>query len=328
MYFTRFAFVIFFCFSLSAQPAGQPPTSTLHGEVVYENSPGNRSVEAMVVRLKPLDRAGPARESQLTLHGGFEFRDVPAGSYQVTVENGSGGVLRSDVVSVNAYTGPLTLRIQGDPVAARPGGVVSLRQLAHKVPKRARKEFELAGNALARNDTRACIVHLEKAVSLDPLFVQARNNLALRYMLIGEFEKSEQHFAAALAEDPACVECQANYAILLLSLGRPAEAERAAQRAVSLNGLSAKSHYVLALALLRQNKVNDDLLRHLEVGKEEVPHAHLVLAQLKIAAGRGQEAAAHLEQYLSSGRSEHREQVQAWLRGLRRGPAAPQTEPR
>lgn len=310
---------MFLCCSLSAQTGGQPPSSLLRGEVVYENSERNgKPLDSMVVRLKPLDRGGPVQESPLTLHGAFEFRDVTPGSYQVTVESRSGEVLRSDFVNLNAYTGPLTLRIKSDPVAARPGGVVSLRRLAHKVPKQARKEFQRAAQAMARNDTRASIAHLEKAVSLDPLFVQARNNLAVRYMLIGEVEKSEREFAAALAEDPACAECQANYAVLLLSLQRPAEAERAAERAVALNGLSARSRYVLALAMLDQNKLNAQVFRHLEVATGEVPKAHLILARLKMAAGHGQEAVAHLENYLASGTGEHREQAQAWLRELRR----------
>jgi Tfp pilus assembly protein PilF len=296
---------------------GSAAAGSLRGEVAYDQPSQAVELNSIIVQIKPLDRNEPARETTVDMRGHFEFREIPAGNYQVTVLNRGGGVLRTDIVNVNAHTGPLNLRLQRQNQPAKHGGVVSLQRLRHKPSKKAWKEYERSGRALEAGDRERSLRHLEKAVELDPQFVAARNNLGSRYLVAGDLERSEIHLAAAVAEDPSCAECQANYAALLLTIRRPVDAERAAARALALNGTSAKSHYLMGLALMQQNKMNAHTRRHLEIGLEEVPKARLLLAEMDWREGRPSEAVAHIELYLKSDRVEQRQQVEAWLSRLR-----------
>ena len=62
---------------------------------------------------------------------------------------------------------------------------VTLQELSHSVPSRARREMEKGRQAFAKHINREALVHLLRAVENDPEYVAARNNLALVYMSMG-----------------------------------------------------------------------------------------------------------------------------------------------
>lgn len=60
---------------------------------------------------------------------------------------------------------------------------VSLGRLRHKVPGRARREFDKALVCSRQGDSQAAVVHFEKAIEIDPAYLEAYNNLGVRQTL-------------------------------------------------------------------------------------------------------------------------------------------------
>src|ERR1700685_2380055 len=62
---------------------------------------------------------------------------------------------------------------------------VTLQELSHSVPPRARREMEKGLQSLAKHSDQEALVHLLRAVENDPEYVAARNNLATVYLSMG-----------------------------------------------------------------------------------------------------------------------------------------------
>ncbi len=60
--------------------------------------------------------------------------------------------------------------------------IVTIQELHHIVPKKAQKEMEKAEQARVGHRTDDVIRHLNQAISIDPEFIAARNNLAVFYL--------------------------------------------------------------------------------------------------------------------------------------------------
>jgi Flp pilus assembly protein TadD len=95
---------------------------------------------------------------------------------------------------------------------------------------------------------------LRKALEIDPDYMEAHNNLGVRYMALHRFEDAAAEFRGATELDPAAEKAFANLAGALLLLGRDTEAEAAARRAVALDGTSVQGRYVLGRVLAAEGK--------------------------------------------------------------------------
>lgn len=132
-------------------------------------------------------------------------------------------------------------------------GVVSSYRFRHRIRRRARKEFERAAQAYRRHQVRESIGYLQKAVELDPGFVEAFNNLGTRWMEAQHPAEAAEAFRKALALDPATPVIRTNLAVALLWLQQPEEAERMARSALPLDQTD-NSRRILRVALAAQGK--------------------------------------------------------------------------
>jgi Flp pilus assembly protein TadD len=125
---------------------------------------------------------------------------------------------------------------------------ISVTRLRHKVPKKAMAAYNRA-TAFAQEGRRADAVReLEEAVTIDPEFADAHNDLAVHYFLFQRVAEAETSIRRALDLDPSFVTAHINLAHLALKKGDWAVAEKEAQRAIALGDEDGDAQEVLVLA--------------------------------------------------------------------------------
>jgi tetratricopeptide (TPR) repeat protein len=115
--------------------------------------------------------------------------------------------------------------------ASRAGGnfAISVGHLAHKPSKAAVEELNRALREIRKGLTDEAIHHLNEAARLDPGFWEAQVQLADLYWHTGDKAAALHCLEAAIAIDANSEILQSDKAVALLDLGRPLEAEMAAQ---------------------------------------------------------------------------------------------------
>jgi len=78
---------------------------------------------------------------------------------------------------------------------------VTLNELSHSVPSRARREMDKGLQAFAKHIDQEALVHSLRAVENDPEYIAARNNLAIVYMRMGNPDAAVSQLKAAVQLD-------------------------------------------------------------------------------------------------------------------------------
>jgi tetratricopeptide (TPR) repeat protein len=258
-----------------------------------------------------LDRRADVRSG-----GDFDFWDVPSGHYELKVATLHGQVIHSEYVSLNSMTNRISVRLPQEKVERPASGTVSAAKLRHKVPSKARKEFEKGVEAARKNDSAAAIGHLTRATELDPDFMEAHNNLGAQHLKCEGYEPALAAFQKAVELDPGARAPLVNLAATLLTMERSAEAETAARKAIRLDASSGTSRYLLGLALLQQQKNTSEALDNLQRASETVPRARLAIAEVMEKRGDVERAKKELRAYVNSAKPKDRQSVENWLAEL------------
>jgi Flp pilus assembly protein TadD len=153
-----------------------------------------------------------------------------------------------------------------EPLRATPGppSAISVQRLRHHPPKTARKAFALGVTAQRKSRHTEAIKYFTTAVSLDPLYVEARAQLGVLYARTGEVSKAMEQFEQGLELDPNSSMLHFSRAWALLSLGGAAEAESEARRVLALNPQDVAAQNLLGLALRGQggpSRLDDHRIR-------------------------------------------------------------------
>ena len=131
---------------------------------------------------------------------------------------------------------------------------ISAQRLRHRPPKVARKAFARGVTARRKERRTDAIEHFSTAVSLDPLYLEARAELGVLYARTGEVPKALEQFERGLELEPNSSVLHFDRAWALLSLGRAAEAEGESRRALALNPQDAAAKYLVGLALRAEGR--------------------------------------------------------------------------
>src|SRR5437879_1656794 len=284
---------------------------TLRGEVEASDVSGSGLVVVLSASHE-VDRRADVRSG-----GGFEFWDVPSGQYKLSVTTLNGDTIHHEYVSLNSMTNHISVRLPEQKVQRPASGTVSAAKLRHKVPSKARKEFEKGVEAARKNDSAAAIGHLAKATELDPGYMEAHNNLGVQHLKANAYETALALFQKAVELDPGAREPLVNLAATLVTLERPVEAETVARKAVRLDGGYASARYLLGLALLQQQKNTSEALDHLQRASETFPRARLAIAEAAQKGGDVERAKKELRAYLNSGKLKDSQSVETWLAELK-----------
>jgi tetratricopeptide (TPR) repeat protein len=191
---------------------------------------------------------------------------------------------------------------------------VSIKQLEHKVPKEAWKEYKKAQSSIAKRDYQKAREHLDVAVSVDPEFADAFNDLGFIHAIANESEQAIEQFQKALDLVPDHARATSNMAISLFKLQRYRDAARVARRALIVNSGLPRMHFVLGVAIADEHGNLDEALMHLNRAATDVPNARLVASQILEQTGHHDDAVKEVEQYLRvADGQENRARAQAWL---------------
>ncbi|HYP08126.1 MAG TPA: tetratricopeptide repeat protein, partial [Bryobacteraceae bacterium] len=240
----------------------------------------------MHVELSGTDRAvQPALRVPLSPYGGFSVSNIAKGDYIVSIRDSTGTVVGREFVRISEVTAPLAVRVEpptSSSAASADSQTVSVKRLTHKPPRAARKAFEHAMRKVEDNDTVAAIPLLEKAVELDPQYVEALNNLGARYIMVGRFDPAIRVLIKAIEVDPHSVHPYSNLSLALMATGDAEGAERAARQALEADPGERRARYLLGMSLFSQRKITPetiDILRQ----TQEFPRAQVALAMAEAA---------------------------------------------
>jgi tetratricopeptide (TPR) repeat protein len=79
---------------------------------------------------------------------------------------------------------------------------VTVHELAHRVPARATKEYRRALKAQERGNDYEAVSHYKRAISLDPEFLMAINDLGTTYLRLSKINLAIEQFSTAITVDP------------------------------------------------------------------------------------------------------------------------------
>jgi tetratricopeptide (TPR) repeat protein len=230
----------------------------------------------------------------------FEFRSVTPGMHELRVLGNAGQVLHEETVNIANPNQVISIRMV-EPASANRAtdGVISLQQLRHKVPPQARKAFDAGEQALAKGDLVQARSSFQEAVTIDPEFADAHNELGGAEAGLKHLPEAAEQFQKAIELVPEHPMALPNLSIVLAKMDRLKEAAQVARRALQITPTDGRLHYIVAANLLRENGTMQEVVSEFERAVGSVPAAHLVLAELFARQDRVSDAREHLQAYLA-----------------------------
>jgi tetratricopeptide (TPR) repeat protein len=193
---------------------------------------------------------------------------------------------------------------------------ITAEQLTHRVPAGAAREYRASLQALIKGDLARSIAHCRKAIESDPGNASAHNDLGILYLQANRAEEALREFERAASLQPGLGTAHVNASYAALALGRPREAESAAQRALEISRTNHRAHLLLGWSLVGQHLYSNAALESLRIAEREFPEAHLAIADVLMHQGSLAAAREEVEKYLRTKNPEHKPLAEAWLRML------------
>ncbi len=290
-------------------------SGSIRGQIISQSV----IVGALTVVLSMASRPGSISAS--VQGGSFEFRGLTPGPYELQLSGAAGQIVYEESVVITGGRQDVTISI---PPKTNGGNssdaTVSIRQLQHKVPAEAQKEFAKGKKASTKGEHTLALDHFRKATQIDPEFSQAFNSTGVSDMELGQFKQASDQFQKAVDLVPDYLAALANLSFALCRLEHYHEAAEVARRALKLDPLLSKVRYVLGLSLASEGGHQAEALDNLQRAAVEVPTAHLLAAKILAETDRRGDAAKQLEDYLHSSPADgaDRQKIEAWLEQLRR----------
>lgn len=289
--------------------------SVVRGEVVFSEPIAG----VLTVELIPSGRSTSFR-TDVQGDGRFLFNGLEPGQYDLRLTGPGGALLHEEMVVIGGGNQILTVQLSGSKASKTNAGTVSIRQLMHKTPPKAQKEFEEGQSASRKGVWPSALEHFQQAVVIDPEFADAYAGMGSAYVALGQLQQAADQYSKAIDLVPDHSLAVANLSIVLCDLARYHEAVLLARRALRLRPDMAKLRYVLGLSLVEDRGDQSEALDNLVRAASDFPQAHLLAAKILIDSNRRSEAIEHLEQYLhSSSASEEadgRQEAEEWLAQL------------
>jgi len=160
-----------------------------------------------------------------------------------------------------------------------------LRDLLRKLDMRAAAHLERGVQLEQVGRLKDAMAETEEALRLNPELVKAHINLLILYGRMGNREKAEEHFRAAVKLNPnQFPDAYYNYGVLLIMEGKLDEAEQSFRKALAISPSYAAAHNDLGNILERQGKLPEAVAEYRKAIESDpgFRRAHFNLARLFI----------------------------------------------
>jgi tetratricopeptide (TPR) repeat protein len=177
-----------------------------------------------------------------------------------------------------------------------------LRDQLRKLDMRASAHLERGLQLEQVGRLKDAIAETEEALRLDPGLVKAHINLLILYGRMGNREKAEEHYQAAVKLNPTQFpDAYYNYGVLLIMEGKLDEAEQAFRKALAISPSYAAAHNDLGNLLERQGKLPEAAAEYRKAVEDDPSfrRGHFNLARLLINQRQYAEAIEQLLQTLT-----------------------------
>jgi tetratricopeptide (TPR) repeat protein len=233
--------------------------------------------------------------------GRFRFSRLDSGQYVVSAKS-PGFNVSPQTVDLSRFIPRAFLLLQLVPetslFASKNSGRTPV--INANIPEKARNEMDKAQVALALKKTDEGILHLEKAVSLFPKFLDAQMLLGSTYMELGDVVKAEAGFRMALKTDPKSVDARVSLGEVHRREKNYQEAEQFLLEALKLDDEAWIAHYTLARVYWETNeivKAGRQIGRTIQLNPN-FAEAHLLGGNVFMRIGMPENALVEYEEYL------------------------------
>jgi Flp pilus assembly protein TadD len=252
--------------------------------------------------------------------GEFQIRNLSEGVYYVQAET-TDGVFEPVTRRVELGRGlmvdlnmELRERKAGHIVFAS-SRVVSAAELRQQVPSAAGKAYELGLKAVKKGDFVEAATYFEKAVTIYPEFLAARNDLGAQYLKLKRIDEAEQHFQMVLAKDPKNFNAKFNMGLVYVERQDYAGGINVLNQALSIDSTRSVAHLWIGIAKLEMGELEEaesSLVRSLLMGGNDCVAAHFYLARLYFSRGDLANATRSVKAYMDEApRGEHVQEAKA-----------------
>ncbi len=244
------------------------------------------------------------RQATGTAGGSVIFKKLEPAIYVVCVV---GEKHRSRCESIDLYPPPGELRhsvsrdLELPRTIPRNASTHSISRVRLAVPKRAQQEMARYEECRARGDTASALLHLERALAIYPVYLEALNNLGTHYHRAANYQRSIQLFRKTTELDPDFATGWLNLGGSFLASGKFRQALEAQLSALALrpddvlaNAQTAMSYYYLR----EYGEARKLFERVVELDPESAAFPHLYLAHIAREEKQGREADRYIRDFL------------------------------
>ena len=261
----------------AASPKTQAASGTISGTVYL---PGSKEPASQVAISLKSHEAGVFRSILTDYDGCFEVSGLPAGRYEVTIEEQGYQTYRS-TAEFDGSLLKLELHLASlmPPQPVQIANTVSVRELA--IPGKAQEEYRKGLVSLAKKQLANSLKHFASAVRAFPGYFEALYHQGIVETDLGHPEAAMQDFQmASELSGGRYARAQFGMGYLYYLQGNAAQAESITRRGLELDPDSADGYVILGMTLLRLNRTDEAERSAREALLRDPNHAdaYLVLA--------------------------------------------------
>ena len=234
----------------------------------------------------------------------IDFFNLPEGTYHVTVSGDR--IAHAEAGDIHLmYGGPDEFEVQ----VTRPKAVIRnvgmfgnalVAASDLSVPSRARKELDKANDLIEKREWTQAIHELNKAISIDPSFAVAYNNLGVIYSQIGDPARELEALQKAIRANDHFALAYINLGRMQITAGNYPAAETALDKASAFDPTDPQTLILLSYAEFMDHRYDEAIATSRKAHALEKPHAfvHRVAARAFEKKMQGASAIAELELFL------------------------------
>ncbi|MGB8771748.1 MAG: tetratricopeptide repeat protein [Candidatus Korobacteraceae bacterium] len=275
----------------------------VHVRVVFDN---DRTAGAnLLVRLMQGSSNTPVANTYTNSNGEAEFSGVRVGDYNVVVsgdgiETTDSGVFQTDERKVTQSQYITVRRLQNSGAAAAGWQASTVSAGGLNVSPKAQKELDKANKAMAEQDFKKTLEHLNKAIAIEPHYAAAYNNLGVLYSRMNDDAHEQEALEKAISLDDHFTAAYVNLAKLYLRQKNFPKAEPLLEKAASGDPNNADSLMLLADAQYMDHHYDAAIAtaRAAASSKTHPAFVHYIAARAYDKENRREEALAELQLFL------------------------------